>query len=46
MFLNTPADIGRTVKYVEDNPAKARLPTQSHDFVTKYDGWSFQNRSR
>jgi REP element-mobilizing transposase RayT len=44
VFLDTPADIGRTVKYVEDNPIKARLPAQSNEFVTKYDGWSFNKR--
>jgi REP element-mobilizing transposase RayT len=46
VFLDTPGDIERAIKYVEDNPIKARLPVQPYDFVTKYDGWSFQNRRR
>src|SRR5215217_6711632 len=36
VFLDTPQDIQRTIKYVEDNPIKARLPAQSYEFVTKY----------
>jgi REP element-mobilizing transposase RayT len=46
VFLNTPTDIERTIRYVEDNPIKARLPKQSFEFVTKYDGWPFHKRSR
>ena len=46
VFLDTPAGIERTVKYVEDNPIKAKLPAQTYDFVTKYDGWSFNKRGR
>jgi len=29
----------RTIKYVEENPTKARLPAQKWDFVKEYDGW-------
>ena len=39
VFLDTPNDIRRTIGYVEQNPVKMRLPKQSWDFVTKYDGW-------
>lgn len=46
VFLNTPSDIERTIKYVEDNPIKAHLPPQSFEFGTKYDGWPFHKRSR
>jgi REP element-mobilizing transposase RayT len=41
VFLHSPEDIRRTVKYVEDNPIKLRMPKQVWDFVAPYDGWSF-----
>jgi REP element-mobilizing transposase RayT len=46
VFLNSPQDIKRTIKYVEDNPIKARLAPQSFEFVTEYDGWPFHKRRR
>jgi REP element-mobilizing transposase RayT len=46
VFLNTPQDIERTIKYVQDNPTKAKLPAQSYEFVTKYDGWPFHKGGR
>ena len=39
VYLETRDDIRRVVKYIEDNPAKARRPKQAWDFVTPYDGW-------
>jgi REP element-mobilizing transposase RayT len=39
VFLDTPNDVWRTIRYVEDNPVKQRLPRQSWDFVTPYDNW-------
>jgi REP element-mobilizing transposase RayT len=39
VFLDCPEDIRRTVKYIDDNPRKGRLPDQNWGFVTKYDGW-------
>jgi len=39
VFLDHPDKIRRTNLYVEQNPEKARLPAQSWDFVTPYDGW-------
>ncbi len=39
VFLDHPDDIGRTMRYIEDNPRKMRLPAQCWPFVTKYDGW-------
>ena len=39
VFLDSPEDIWRTIRYVEQNPIKARLPAQSWDFVMRYDGW-------
>lgn len=46
VFLDDVPSIERTIKYVEDNPKKARLPPQSWDFVTKYEGWPFHKRTR
>jgi REP element-mobilizing transposase RayT len=39
VFLNTRADIERSIRYVEENPIKARRPAQRWSFVTAYDGW-------
>jgi REP element-mobilizing transposase RayT len=39
VFLNSRADIERTVRYIELNPLKANLPAQAYDFVQPYDGW-------
>jgi len=39
VFLNTRADMQRVVRYIEDNPEKAGLPSQQWGFVTRYDGW-------
>lgn len=39
VFLNTRADIRRTIPYVEANPRKIRCPAQKWDFVVPYDGW-------
>ncbi len=53
VFLESRADFGRTIRYVEENPAKARLPGQVWAFVRSYDGWvpggatvSARNRKR
>ncbi|MBN8623927.1 MAG: transposase [Planctomycetes bacterium] len=39
VYLETAEDIRRCIKYVEDNPIKARRPAQSWEFVKAYDGW-------
>jgi REP element-mobilizing transposase RayT len=39
VFLDTPTDVRRTIHYIEQNPAKWRLPPQHWDFVKPYDGW-------
>jgi REP element-mobilizing transposase RayT len=39
VFLDSPADIERTIPYVEDNPLKIYQPRQEWGFVTPYDGW-------
>ena len=45
VFLDSPADIRRTIKYVEDNPIKARIPAQKWEFVVAYDCWPFHKRN-
>ncbi len=39
VFLDHPDDIRRTIRYIEDNPPKWRLPRQQWPFITEYDGW-------
>ena len=36
VYLNEPADVVRTMRYVEENPIKAGLPRQEWPFVTAY----------
>lgn len=38
-FLNTREDIERVIRYVRENPLKARRPEQRWPFVRPYDGW-------
>ena len=46
VFLDSVADIERTIPYVEKNPTGARLPPQHWSFVTPYDGWPLRSRRR
>jgi REP element-mobilizing transposase RayT len=39
VFLNTPIDMRRIVRYIENNPIKIGLPKQVWSFVKPYDGW-------
>jgi len=39
VFLDTPDDIRRTIRYVEMNPVKIGKLKQNWSFVKKYDGW-------
>jgi REP element-mobilizing transposase RayT len=39
VFLETQEDFKRTIRYIQDNPLKARMPAQTWAFVTRYDGW-------
>ena len=39
VFLDHPDEVRRTIKYIEDNTPKHRLPEQRWPFVTPYDGW-------
>jgi REP element-mobilizing transposase RayT len=41
VFLDSPEEIERTVRYVEQNPTKLWMAPQRWHFVTRYDGWSF-----
>jgi REP element-mobilizing transposase RayT len=39
VFLDDPAEVRRTVAYVERNPIKIGLPAQHWPFVKQYDNW-------
>lgn len=39
VFLDHPDAIRRTIRYIEDNPIKGKLPGQQWPFVKQYDGW-------
>jgi REP element-mobilizing transposase RayT len=39
VFLDHPDGAWRTIRYIEQNPNKARLPAQNWPFVKTYDGW-------
>ena len=45
VFLNTPQDIDRTVRYIRKNPVKAGRAPQLWHFVKPYDGWPFHKRT-
>jgi REP element-mobilizing transposase RayT len=39
VFLYHPLEIHRTIRYIEQNPVKWRLPSQKWPFVVEYDDW-------
>lgn len=39
VYLETREDFERVIRYIEENPKKARKPPQHWPFVTAYDGW-------
>jgi len=39
VFLDSPHDIRRTIRYIENNPAKLRRPPRRWPFVMEYDNW-------
>ena len=41
VFLDSPDDIRRTVRYIQNNPIKLRRPPQQWPFVKPYDDWPF-----
>lgn len=44
VFLETPGDIRRTIRYIQQNPVKIGLQAQRWNFVTRYDGWPHPKR--
>lgn len=44
-FLNSPNDIRRTIRYIENNPIKEGRAVQTWPFVTEYDGWPFHKKT-
>ena len=44
LFPDSPDDVIRTIRYVQNNPLKARIAPQSWDFVSRYDDWPFHKR--
>jgi REP element-mobilizing transposase RayT len=40
VYCDTPDDVWRTSRYIEDNPDKIGRPKQVWDFVVPYDGWT------
>jgi REP element-mobilizing transposase RayT len=45
VFLDEPADIERTISYINRNPIKHRLARREFPFVTPYDGWPLRKTS-
>lgn len=39
VYLDHPDEVRRTIRYIDQNPLKQRLPAQRWQFVRKYDGW-------
>ncbi len=46
VFLDHPDGIRRTIRYIDNNPGKIRLPRQEWDFVKEYDGWPMHRKNR
>ena len=44
VFLDQPDEVRRTIRYIEQNPGKIRLPEQKWTFVKEYDGWPLHKR--
>ncbi len=39
VYLDTPTDIRRTIRYIGENPSQWRFPRQQWPFVKPYDDW-------
>jgi hypothetical protein len=39
VILDHPDEVRRTIRYIDDNPLKLRLPEQHWPFVKAYDNW-------
>lgn len=46
VFLDSPEDVIRTCRYINDNPLKVRLPGQHWQFVDEYDNWPYHRKLR
>ncbi|HEY7119088.1 MAG TPA: hypothetical protein VH475_21030 [Tepidisphaeraceae bacterium] len=46
VYLTTPADVWRVIRYIEGNPKKHKLSAQVWGFVRGYDNWPLHNRGR
>lgn len=46
VFLETPEEVLRTIRYVEQNPVKLKLPVQRWPFVREYDNWPYHRKVR
>ena len=46
VFLYSPDEVRRTIRYIANNPVKMGLPRQEWDFVAEYDGWPLHKRNR
>lgn len=44
VFLYSPEEIWRTIKYIGQNPGKERLVAQHWSFVKEYDNWPFHKK--
>lgn len=46
VYLNTPEEIIRCIRYVDNNPVKARMPAQQWEFVREYSPKAHSPRGR
>lgn len=44
VFLYTPEDVWRRIRYVEENPVKEGRPRQHWEFVAQYDNWPLHRK--
>jgi hypothetical protein len=46
VYLDEPDEVHRTIRYIEQNPAKMRQPIQRYPWITSYDNWPYHRRLR
>jgi REP element-mobilizing transposase RayT len=44
VFLDSPDRIRAVIRYIEQNPVKAKSPPQTWPFVMSYNGWPFAHK--
>lgn len=44
VFQDSPDDVKRTIRYINDNPVNYRIPRQNWTFVTPYNNWPYHLR--